>query len=551
VPVSTPDDQRRTARDPAAWNIAPWELDLPELIDLRDDAREPVPVDATSWQVSWPLPDAPWSDRGSDRVSDLGSDRAGERPAPAAADPLHDPLTHAYDPIPSSALPPAWDDVAASSAMAAPPASPSYDTSDGYDAASVTAHSRSDFEPLRPSLLDFGSPVDTTFDDDPTDERQYSWSPAPAADTFVDSRPLFRTEPPASPQPQPQAQPQPQPYDAGSHAYEPEGDGADTWGVPLVAKRITSDDLTMRRAHPEQQAPTVSGWRRLVQMIAGTDETDEVDDEDVERRDLIARVQAPLPDGHRLAVVSLKGGVGKTTATAVLGATLADLRIDRVVAIDANPDRGTLADKVERTTTATVRDLISDRGSIGRYATLQRYVNRTPSRLDVLASEADPAASHGFDEADYAAALDMLERFYNLILTDCGTGLLHAATRAALRNADSVVVVSSASLDGARSASATLDWLEAHGREDLAHNAVAIVNEVRSGIEEVDVRQIEEHFAARTRAVERVPYDPHLAAGAVIHIDQLSTATRDAYTRIAAAVVAGAAASAASGPSAI
>jgi len=46
--------------------------------------------------------------------------------------------------------------------------------------------------------------------------------------------------------------------------------------------------------------------------------------------------------------------------------------------------------------------------------------------------------------------------------------LSQAATRAALSNADSVVVVSSSSLDGARSASATLDWLEAHGRATLA-----------------------------------------------------------------------------------
>jgi MinD-like ATPase involved in chromosome partitioning or flagellar assembly len=133
----------------------------------------------------------------------------------------------------------------------------------------------------------------------------------------------------------------------------------------------------------------------------------------------------------------------------------------------------------------------------------------------------------------------VLERYYNVILTDCGTGLLHAATRARLSNADSVVVVSSSSLDGARSASATLDWLEAHGREDLATSAVAIVNEVRPGVDPDDVRQIEEHFAARCRAVERVPYDPHLATGDVISLDELMPETRQAFVRIAAAVMSG------------
>jgi len=45
-----------------------------------------------------------------------------------------------------------------------------------------------------------------------------------------------------------------------------------------------------------------------------------------------------LATGSRWLVV--EGGVGKTTVTATLGATFASLRGDRVVAVDANPDRG-------------------------------------------------------------------------------------------------------------------------------------------------------------------------------------------------------------------
>ena len=60
-------------------------------------------------------------------------------------------------------------------------------------------------------------------------------------------------------------------------------------------------------------------------------------------------------------MLSLKGGVGKTTATVGLGATLASMRGDRVIAVDANPDRGTLSDKVRLETAATVRDLLNER----------------------------------------------------------------------------------------------------------------------------------------------------------------------------------------------
>ena len=46
-----------------------------------------------------------------------------------------------------------------------------------------------------------------------------------------------------------------------------------------------------------------------------------------------------------VAIASQKGGVGKTTVTTLLGMALADAREDRVIAIDANPDRGTLAER--------------------------------------------------------------------------------------------------------------------------------------------------------------------------------------------------------------
>ena len=43
-----------------------------------------------------------------------------------------------------------------------------------------------------------------------------------------------------------------------------------------------------------------------------------------------------------IAVVSPKGGPGKTTITALLGMLLAELRRDPVIALDANPDLGDL-----------------------------------------------------------------------------------------------------------------------------------------------------------------------------------------------------------------
>jgi MinD-like ATPase involved in chromosome partitioning or flagellar assembly len=106
-----------------------------------------------------------------------------------------------------------------------------------------------------------------------------------------------------------------------------------------------------------------------------------------------------------------------------------------------------------------------------------------------------------------------------------------------LRLADQVVVVSSPSVDGARSASATLDWLEAHYRGDLVRNGVVVLSTIRPKSKStVDLDRLERHFAARCRAVIRIPYDAHLEEGAEVELELLSAETADAYLTLAAIV---------------
>ena len=259
------------------------------------------------------------------------------------------------------------------------------------------------------------------------------------------------------------------------------------------------------------------------------------------RRDLVSRVRTPVAGGHhRVAVLSLKGGVGKTTATVGLGATLASLRGDRVIAVDGNPDRGTLSDKVRLETTATIRDLLNERAMVGRYADVRAFTSQAPSRLEILASDRDPGVSVAFSADDYRAVVGVLEHYYSICITDCGTGLLHSAMAGILELADQIVLVSSPSVDGARSASATLDWLEAHDYGDLVRNGVVVLSAIRRKSKStVDLDRLEQHFAARCRAVVRVPYDPHLEEGAEVDLEYLDAETADAYLSLAALVADG------------
>jgi MinD-like ATPase involved in chromosome partitioning or flagellar assembly len=306
--------------------------------------------------------------------------------------------------------------------------------------------------------------------------------------------------------------------------------------VPITARQGGAESLTAAKVLRTRRARPQSGWRKGVYSLTGGKINFGLSPKDRRRARLVERARTPVTGCHRLAVISLKGGVGKTTTTAALGAMFADLRGDRVIAVDANPDRGTLGERVPRESGATVRHLLAERDQLHRYSDVRSFTSQDRTRLEVLASDSDPHVSAAFSERDYRDTVAILERFYNLVLTDCGTGLLHDAMRGILGLASSLVVVSSASLDGARSASATLDWLEAHGFDGLARNAVVVISSVRPGGGIVDLKELEEHFSARCREVVTIPYDRHLEAGGVLELDELEPKTRDAYRQLAAAV---------------
>lgn len=322
---------------------------------------------------------------------------------------------------------------------------------------------------------------------------------------------------------QPSGLPQPQ---GGRHAAPPQQPGH-------------GHDLSTAHLVKQVKRPPQSGWRKAVYVGTGKLVNPGESPADTQRRDLIARVNQPLRGCYKIAMLSLKGGVGKTTVTTTLGATFASLRGDRVVAVDANPDRGTLSQKLPLETTATVRHLLRDAARITRYSDVRSYTSQGASRLEILASEQDPAVSEAFSEDDYRRTVNLLEHFYNIVLTDCGTGLMHSAMKGVLDVADALVVVSSGSVDGARSASATLDWLEAHGYGELVKRSVAVINSVRPKGGSVDLDKLSAHFGAKVRAVCKVPFDPHLEEGAEIELDRLSGDTRLALLDLAATVADG------------
>ncbi|MBF6052364.1 AAA family ATPase [Streptomyces eurocidicus] len=351
-------------------------------------------------------------------------------------------------------------------------------------------------------------------------------APAPLPPLAETPQALANAPQQAAPQADPHSGMPVDPRAGGWPTVSPEQRQRSVHGAPLgftASMELSSERLLRSKPKPKKQI----GGNRF--KFGGKKE-------EAERQRKLELIRTPVLSCYRIAVISLKGGVGKTTTTTALGATLASERQDKILAIDANPDAGTLGRRVRRETGATIRDLVSAIPSLHSYMDIRRYTSQAPSGLEIIANDVDPAVSTTFNDEDYRRAIDLLGKQYPIILTDSGTGLLYSAMRGVLDLADQLIIVSTPSVDGASSASTTLDWLHAHGYADLVARSVTVISGVRETGKMIKVEDIVSHFETRCRGVVVVPFDEHLATGAEVDLEMMRPKTREAYFNLSTLV---------------
>jgi MinD-like ATPase involved in chromosome partitioning or flagellar assembly len=258
-------------------------------------------------------------------------------------------------------------------------------------------------------------------------------------------------------------------------------------------------------------------------------------------RELVRRVTVPVTGSRRVVVLSIKGGVGKTTTVAVAGSLLAGLRRDRVVALDASSDWGTLAARLSVVPRQTVRELAAH----GRHAISEHGIRAqlvvSPSGLYVVGSDPQSMVSGALTGEEYRQAVFLLEYVANVLIVDLGAGMQQPFLPIAIQTCDQLVVATAATWDAAQSAGAALDWLAARGRADLVERAVVVMNNLhptrrkRRGF----VEDLRTDLERRVRAVHDVPFDPALQPGGRILLRKLAGPTRLAYLEVAADLIGG------------
>lgn len=267
-----------------------------------------------------------------------------------------------------------------------------------------------------------------------------------------------------------------------------------------------------------------SGMRRLWQsfrnLLVSSGERAE--------NDLDERLRA-LPGVTRpnvIAVISPKGGVGKTTNTFLVGNILAQHLRLRAVALDANPDFGTLAALAPDSLRSerNLADLLANWDDVKAAAEVRTYVSRLPTGLHLLAAPMDPKKLAQLTPAQYDAIVTYLSYFYEAILLDCGTGVADPLAQFAIGRADQVVLVT------------TPEWVTSQvvlgALEHLSHERITVVVNKAVSSRGVDLGQIERRFSEqRLHRSRTLPLDQRLQVmldSGTYDLEDLSRPTRSA-----------------------
>lgn len=279
-----------------------------------------------------------------------------------------------------------------------------------------------------------------------------------------------------------------------------------------LARRVRSGDPAVRRVLRTAGRMFTSG--RATRELA----------------ELATEVQAPVHTGRRIAVASVHGGAGKSTVAAILASVFAARRADPVLVADADPYEGSLTWRLGvsgKPLEQLAPTLVAARG--GDLRALEPLLPRTKTGLWVL-------PSGGAGQPNLCSEVTRaLSRLFAVAVTDCPPGLESRTTGAAVADAHSVVLTAAATPDGVRATCSALDRVVATGYAAWLQRVVVVLSagspDGRAALRDDAARDLIERLGV---PLVILPYDRHLAGGALITPARIAQATLVEATRAAA-----------------
>jgi MinD-like ATPase involved in chromosome partitioning or flagellar assembly len=274
-----------------------------------------------------------------------------------------------------------------------------------------------------------------------------------------------------------------------------------------------------------------SNWRDLIHRFTGIDLGPGKDA--IYEYGLRDRIRKDVGSAVPIAVLGLKGGVGKTAVVEVLGSTFADVRNDRIIAIDV--DAGDLVARHGRRSSRTMLDLLSE-VAVTRYSDVRAHTYMNTFGLEVLGLPDYARTDWRPERHDVVKTFSILRAHYSVVLVDCVKALNSSVMEAVLPESRALVVVSSPAIDAIRKTRTTLEWLCNNGYRRLMRSTVLAVNHIEPGSPDTLAARELEELSARVAATVVLPFDRHVHEGKEIGLDKMSKCSRRSYLELAAAL---------------
>ncbi|OQZ88896.1 cobalamin biosynthesis protein CobB [Mycobacterium alsense] len=282
----------------------------------------------------------------------------------------------------------------------------------------------------------------------------------------------------------------------------------------------------------DEKEPQNSGgfsWRTLLRRLTGIDVGPGKGS--AYEQELRERIRTPVGAAFPIAVLNLKGGVGKTVVVEALGSTFAAARDDHVIAVDI--DAGDLGERHGRRNPLSMADLLLN-DAVAQYSDVRAHTHMNSFGLEVLGLPDYARTDWRLDRHDIGRAFSVLRKHYSVVLVDCVKAVNSAVMDAVLPEARALVVVTSTSIDAIRKTRTTLELLRNNGYRRLLRSTVLAINHVEPGKVGVVAAKELDQLSARVAATVVLPFDRHVHDGKEIGLDRLSRESRRSYLEMAA-----------------
>ncbi|MFC5722002.1 AAA family ATPase [Streptomyces gamaensis] len=284
--------------------------------------------------------------------------------------------------------------------------------------------------------------------------------------------------------------------------------------------------LSLALGRPQHGDSLVRRTGRTIRKLASSAAQDVAEETRV-----AAQLQAPVTTGRVIAVTSIRGGVGKTTTSALLARTFTHYRHDAVLALDADAALGTLPVRLGAESVRwSARELAQILTPAMQFADVTGYLVPTADGGWLLPASTGRVGGP-LEMRTYRSVILALRRHFAVTVVDCEC-LPGEVARTAMDTAHARVIVAPMTAEGVNGTRIVLDWLALLPHHALATTVVALT--ANSPDMQLDAKTATAHLQETGVTVVPLPYDRHLAAGGPLRPELLGQATRRAATLLAA-----------------